>query len=159
MQDTNTKHRAKRSPGKRRHLARTVLLLTAVFVIGLLALTAVQFAGNSGWSKDVEATSAGMTVRLQFKAEQNDQGTMVLARVRDTAGFLMQVDSAVFSVTSDGDTVWGPEAARPSGVFSSTGDGRYAAAVGGLAEGAYEATLNVRHGQSTFTASWPFEVQ
>lgn len=151
--------RPRPSPRKPPLLGRAALLAMAAFVIGLMTLTAVQFAGTAGWSKDVEATSAGMAVRLQFKAEHDEQGIMLLARVRDRAGFLMQVDSVVFSVTSQGDAVWGPAAAHPTGVFSSTGEGRYVAPMGPLASGTYEVVLAVEHGRSAFTASWPLEVR
>ena len=151
---------AKRPLRKRPRTIRTTLIIAVIFVGGLLALTVIQLAGAGGWTKDETATSAGMTVRLQFRAEETDAGLVLAARIRDQAGFLMLVSSVSFIVLSPtGQAVRGPIEAQPAGVFTSTGDGQYRAVVDPLPAGSYRVSATVRHGQATFNPVWPLEVE
>jgi hypothetical protein len=159
MQRTSTTREPRRESPKRRNPVRMTITIVAIFVTGLVALTAIQLTWASEWSKDLNATNAGVNVLLQFKADQIDSGLNLSARVRDEGGFLMQVSSVTFVVVDqDQLPIRGPLEAEPIGIFGATGEGSYVASFGPIEAGSYQVQATIKHRSAIFEPVWPLEV-
>jgi|GEM_PF-6295128 hypothetical protein len=130
-------------------------------VVGL-AIASLQVLTPKGWSKDIRFDDGRMAMRVQFKSEPStlDAGTQTLsAKVKDIAGFPMQVGHVHFTVTKDGQTLVEGLEGEPVGKFGAVGQGFYRASAQLPSPGSYTVDLAVQHNQSRFDSSWSFEVR
>lgn len=133
-----------------------------LLLVVVLVIVSLQLLTSSGWSKDLVFDDGRMEMRVQFKAEADspNAGSLVLmARVKNIAGFPMRVDHVHFNISRNGQSVSETLEGDPVGNFSASGNGFYTATAEVQSRGSYQVDLLVAHQQSSFNSNWPLEVK